>query len=354
MTPPASTSAGRRATRTPGGGGTGRPGGRGAGTPSGRGTDMPGGRGTTDPGARTAASPSGDPQHRRALRRKAAPKTPRRVSGPSGGRARAGAGAGTRPAPGRGWLPRPAPSRSRGLPLSRRALAFVRNLPDHALLDRIVRGRAWIPLLGVMLAGIVAMQVEMLKLGASIGRSIENGSALQSRNELLRASVATLADDQRIERLAAGMGMVMPAPSAVGFLSVGPGDARRAASNMHQPDPSAFLSSLEALTASSTGTPGADTIGAAASTEAPGATTPIGAPGATTSTSAPAAPVTTAPAATATAPATSAQTVTPTQTATPTQAAPTSTPSQTTAPIQPVTPTQPSDSTGGAAATSGG
>ena len=64
------------------------------------------------------------------------------------------------------------------------------------------------------------MQVEVLKLGAGIGRSIERGTQLQSRNELLRASVATLADDQRIERLAVGMGMVMPAPTAVSFLSL--------------------------------------------------------------------------------------------------------------------------------------
>jgi hypothetical protein len=119
----------------------------------------------------------------------------------------------------------------------------VRTLPDHQLLDRIVRGRAWIPLLGVMLAGIVAMQVEVLKLGASIGRSIQRNTALSSRNELLRANVASLSDYARIERLAAGMGMVMPAPEQVGFLSARPGgDVRRAVANIHPPDATAFLS----------------------------------------------------------------------------------------------------------------
>jgi len=86
--------------------------------------------------------------------------------------------------------------------------------------------------LGVMLAGIVAMQVEVLKLGASMGRAIERGTALQSTNELLRASVATLADDQRIERIAASRGMVMPSPAGVGFLSA------RSAANA-QPIPAA-------------------------------------------------------------------------------------------------------------------
>jgi hypothetical protein len=123
-----------------------------------------------------------------------------------------------------------------------RAMVFVRSLPDHQLLDRIVRGRAWIPLLGVMLAGIVAMQVEVLKLGASVGRSIQRSTALTSRNELLRASVASLSDDARIERLAAAMGMVMPAPAEIGFLAAHPGvDVGKAVANLHTPNPTAFL-----------------------------------------------------------------------------------------------------------------
>jgi hypothetical protein len=96
--------------------------------------------------------------------------------------------------------------------------------------------------LGVMLAGIVAMQVEVLKLGASVGRSIERSSALQTRNELLRASVASLSDEGRIERLAAGMGMVMPPPGSVAFLS-GSASADRALAGIHAPDPTAFLAS---------------------------------------------------------------------------------------------------------------
>jgi hypothetical protein len=106
--------------------------------------------------------------------------------------------------------------------------------------------------LGVLLAGIVAMQVEVLKLGTSIGRSIERSSTLQSQNELLQASVATLADDQRIERLAAGMGMVMPGVTAVAFLSARPdGSVGQALSNIHAPDPTGFAATLTAQLAAS-------------------------------------------------------------------------------------------------------
>lgn len=145
--------------------------------------------------------------------------------------------------------------------LGARALTAVRSLPDVALLDRIVRGRAWIPLLGVLLAGIVFTQVEILKLGTSMGRWIQQSSALASRNQALQANVAALMDDQRIEQLAAGMGMVMPAPTAVGFLAANPGsDAARAIANVHAPDPTGFVAQLPAQgtsTASSAGTTGA-------------------------------------------------------------------------------------------------
>ncbi len=127
-------------------------------------------------------------------------------------------------------------------PLHRRVLAGIGALPDHALVDRLVRGRSWIPVLGVMLAGIVAMQVEVLKLGASMGRSIELGTQLQAHNEALRASVASLADDQRIERLAAKQGMVMPAPSDIGFLSADPANVPKAVNTIHAPAPATFLS----------------------------------------------------------------------------------------------------------------
>lgn len=142
-------------------------------------------------------------------------------------------------------------------PLSRRialgAVEFVRTLPDHRVLDRLVRGRAWIPVLGVLLAGIVATQVEVLKLGASMGRWIERSSALTSHNQALQASVAALSDDQRIERLAAHMGMAMPAPTAITFLPRHPaGGAAAAMKKIQAPDPTQFLA-LTGSTSSTTG-----------------------------------------------------------------------------------------------------
>jgi hypothetical protein len=177
----------------------------------------------------TAASARAD--HPRRIAARSAPSVPRRISGPI-------------------RRDRAAPARAKAAPrprvqtVTQRAGAFLRSLPDHALIDRLVRSQAWILVLGVMLAGIVAMQVEVLKLGANVGRSIERSSSLQTRNQLLRASVASLSDDARIERLAAGMGMIMPAPGAAAFVpAAASGAVQRAIANIHAPDPTTFLAS---------------------------------------------------------------------------------------------------------------
>jgi hypothetical protein len=273
MTPPAITPAGRGArTKAPSGraAATGAPTGQGGGSkaPSGRGaaasaparpgsgTKAPSGRGSTGQ-ARTAG-------HRSKLRRETAPNAPRRVSGPLSGLRRGQAV--PRSSPRRGAArPKPAQAAA-GRGFVARAVAFARALPDHALLDRLIRGRAWIPILGVLLAGIVAMQVEVLKLGTSMGRSLERTTALQSRNELLQANVASLADDQRMERLAAGMGMIMPDPDAVNFLAAGPvGNLQQVIASIREPDASAFTAQLlVSSTPADTAMPGATAVDTAA------------------------------------------------------------------------------------------
>jgi hypothetical protein len=292
MRPGAMTPAARGAASTPGTASAGRP--AGAGKPSSARKPLSARKASS---ARTAATTRDagakrDPDRRQSARtatdaprehRGSSPR-PRRLSGPIGGKggaSRASSAAAARsssPAPriARPSLPslsgavaaavalplpfRPQPARQRPQPvrerpqpardrvakpatgISRRIGAFVLSLPDHHLLDRVIRGRAWIPLLGVLLAGIVATQVEILKLGASMGRSLEQTSSLTGQNEQLRDSVAALSDDQRIERLATAMGLVLPPPGAVGYLPASRGgDVARAVANIHTPDTAGFL-----------------------------------------------------------------------------------------------------------------
>jgi cell division protein FtsL len=180
------------------------------------------------------------PAHRAPRQRPSTVSTPRRVSGPVAPVTRTRV---TRPV----VRARPAaPEAARAV----RALGVLRAVPDHALLDRIVRGRLWIPLLGVLLTGIVAMQVEVLKLNASIGHSFVRTSELQSQNERLQDTVSELSDAQRIEAAAARLGMAMPAAYTPQFLSESPtGTLDRALRDIHQPDPTAFTARMAATAA---------------------------------------------------------------------------------------------------------
>jgi cell division protein FtsL len=223
---------------------------------------------TAAEGARTAVKGARPPMvsgpaggrgtgHRAPVRRPSAPRNPRRVSGPA-----------------RPTRPRSGDQPVVRAPLGARSAAFIRGLPDHALLDRIIRGRYWIPLLGVLLVGIVAMQVEVLKLNAGIGRALEQSTSLQNRNEQLQAAVARGADDQRIESMAAHMGMVMPQPAAIRFLQRHPAaDVEKAISNIHVPSATSFQAALTAAGSPAVANSAATTAASTASTSStsPGA-----------------------------------------------------------------------------------
>jgi cell division protein FtsL len=209
--------------------------------------------GRAAPSAPGKATTSASRRARPSAPGRATPSAPRRVSGPLRGRL----------APPRRTTRARRPANAPRPPLTVRAAQFVRTLPDHSLLDRVLRGRTWIALLGLMLVGIVAMQVEVLKLGASEGRALTQSAALQSKNEILRASVASESAEQRIEQLAAARyGMVMPDPTTVVFLPPNAtANAVHAVHNISAPNPTEFLASLPAATANLAGSTGASDTG---------------------------------------------------------------------------------------------
>jgi hypothetical protein len=189
----------------------------------------------------------------------------------------------------------------------------LRALPDHRVVDRLLRGRAWICLIGVALMGIVAMQVSLLKLNAGISRAVEASSTLERQNSGMEASIARLASGERIRAAADARGMVTPAAGAVHYVRVrpGPGDARRAVRRMRPPSdaarelmanggrvPGALMAPTAPVTSAATptvtGTPTSTTTSASA-TPTPAPATPgttTSAPGTTgTSTAAPAATI---------------------------------------------------------------
>ncbi len=184
-------------------------------------------------------------------------RPPRRVSGPArpaprGATIAAAAVALPAPRPHAPARPRPRavprPARRPDLPRGARALRWLRSLPDHRLLDRLISGRVWIVLLGTLLVGIVTLQLTLLRLNAGIGRAVEHSGALEQRNAALRLEISELSDSERIVTQATQMGYVMPSQGSPRFLTAGPGDPAKALTTMRVPNPAAATADTTATT----------------------------------------------------------------------------------------------------------
>lgn len=178
---------------------------------------------------------------------------PRRISGPAGpARSSALAAAVAMPAPGIA-LPRRRPSspaveprrrptrrgtrRSvQGAPgIALRAIDAFEGVSSSAVLDRLIRGRAWIGLLAFALIGIVAMQLFVLQLNTGIGRTLTRVATLQRENAQLGIEDSTSSAESRIESLAAATGMTL-APVGTGhFVAASPTDISHAAAALSTP-----------------------------------------------------------------------------------------------------------------------
>jgi cell division protein FtsB len=205
-----------------------------------------------------------------------------------------------RPAPPRG------PQQSPPLRLAAGGAAIALRVGETAMqvsasrfMDRVVRSRAWVVIVGFGLIGIVAMQVSMLKLNSGIGRAVDTVATLERSNATLKADISRLSSGDRIQAAAGLRGFSMPEPADVTYLTAGDlrSDGVRAARRMRAPD-AAIAGPAGALTAASvsdsltgdtqTGSAAA-TAAAAPAAEPPATTAPL--------------PATTDPAAAATTPA---------------------------------------------------
>ena len=226
----------------------------------------------------------------RTLRGSPSPRAPRRVSGPTRPPRAALAGAGAAVA-------RPPLS----LRLGRRAM----RVGDARVLDRLVRGRAWIAIVAVALIGIVFMQVSMLKLNAGVSRAVTAADTLERQNSTLRADISKLDSGERVQDAAGNLGMTTRPAGDVHYLDAGRADAARAAKSIKPPSPVAPAATVGTATTNGTATTGTAPSGTAATAATSGA----GATGAAaTSATTPSAttPSATTPSATTGAPATGA------------------------------------------------
>src|SRR4051794_19551000 len=173
--------------------------------------------------------------------RPAPPPPPRGKKSPP---PRARAPRGPRPATAPRPRPAPAPARRKSgaaaKPRTRPAqspVARVLNSRGMPLLDRILRGPAWVVMLGALLAGIVFLNVSVLELNRGIASTDTKSAQLERVNSALRARVAKLDSGERIQELAAARGFVMPQPADVIYVRERASNASLAAQRITPPTP---------------------------------------------------------------------------------------------------------------------
>jgi hypothetical protein len=142
------------------------------------------------------------------------------------------------PAPARKAAParRKAPARRPGgqlIPIAVGAATAARHLPDSSLMVRMTRGRAWIAVLGVLLVGIVAVNVLTLSFSAAVGHIDQNLTALSQENTLLRSRDAQRSGSARV-RYEAGskLGLALATTDQIGYVQASPKDVAVAAQRL--------------------------------------------------------------------------------------------------------------------------
>jgi hypothetical protein len=183
-----------------------------------------------------------------------------------------------------------------------RTAGAVRALPDSGLVVGLTRGRAWIPVLGLLLAGIVAINVMSLSLGASSGRIEQQITGLEQEASALRAQLAERLSSNRVAEEASALGLVTPAPGDITYLDAGERATALAGQRLAQGFGTAYSAETTAIAPTSESS---DSVGATAEVADTATTAPTTATAPSepqTVESAPPASSTGAPASTAAAP----------------------------------------------------
>jgi hypothetical protein len=123
------------------------------------------------------------------------------------------------------------------------AAGAVGGIADSGIVIGMTRSRVWIGVLGVLLGGIVALNVVGLSLSASTSGTAAKIDELERANTVAQATIAKRSSSDRIQAMAAGLGLDTPAPRAVSYLKANPRDAAAAAERIEAGE----ISVLDAL-----------------------------------------------------------------------------------------------------------
>ncbi len=118
------------------------------------------------------------------------------------------------------------------IPIAFGTAARVKQLPDSGLVVRMTQGRAWIAVLGVLLVGIVALNVFTLSIAAGAGHVDENVQALEKENTILASRDAERSGAARVRHEAGAQGLAMSDVDDMTTINAAPDDAAVAAERL--------------------------------------------------------------------------------------------------------------------------
>ncbi|HET7417248.1 MAG TPA: hypothetical protein VFJ61_06465 [Solirubrobacterales bacterium] len=113
-----------------------------------------------------------------------------------------------------------------------RTAVAVRQLPDSGLVVRMTQGRLWIGVLGILLVGIVALNVATLSFAASSGQIDEQITALEKENSMLESREAERFSTARVRGAATEIGLAMPTTEEPRVIEASPDDVANAATRL--------------------------------------------------------------------------------------------------------------------------
>jgi hypothetical protein len=126
-----------------------------------------------------------------------------------------------------------------------RAAVGVTQLPESGLIHRLTRGRLWIGLLGLLLVGIVALNVVTLSFAASSGKIDATNTLLGKENSMLQSRVAQKYGQLRLRSEAAKLGLAASTEKVPQLINAKGSDVAEAASRLAAAAPTAAAATAE-------------------------------------------------------------------------------------------------------------
>jgi hypothetical protein len=120
----------------------------------------------------------------------------------------------------------------------------VGGIADSGVVVGLTRGRLWIGLLGLLLCGIVALNVWGLSLSASTSGTATKIDEFERSNGVLQDRIDRRLSMEKVREAAAGVGLTAPAPKKIRYRRAGSGDAARAAERLAAGDISLLAAAI--------------------------------------------------------------------------------------------------------------